>query len=154
MHLGFIMIVPGVSLSSVQAASSAGLNLWDSGDLPSFSDVIDIINPLQHIPVISNLYQQETGDTMGSVAKVAGAAILGGPIGGAIALANEIVEAVTGSDVVGHLMGFAGIESSPKGKTEVIIPKPEEAEVAEAVTSNYKDTIRTTTKEWIYGDLA
>ena len=29
----------------------------------SFLDVLDIINPLQHLPVISTLYRQVTGDT-------------------------------------------------------------------------------------------
>lgn len=45
------------------------------------SDVIDIINPLQHIPVISHLYQRVTGDTIGSIAEIVGGALFGGPIG-------------------------------------------------------------------------
>jgi hypothetical protein len=143
------MNILGIS-GTVQGAAS-GLRLWDNADGPSFSDFIDLINPLQHIPVVSSLYRQETGDTIGSIAKIAGAAVIGGPIGGAIALANEVFEAVTGSDVTGHLMGFAGIHRpGPQGKTEIIIPKPEEPEIAKVKT----DKIRTTTKEWIYGHLA
>ncbi len=134
------------------SAAASGVKLWDNADGPSFSDFVDLINPLQHIPVVSNLYQQETGDGMGAIAKVAGAAVLGGPIGGAIALANEVIEAVTGNDVTGHLMGFAGISKpTAKGPTEIIIPQPEQAEPE--VTAR-ADKIRTTTKEWIYGDLA
>ena len=45
------------------------------------SDLIDIINPLQHIPIVSNLYQSATGDTMGAIAQIVGGAIFGGPIG-------------------------------------------------------------------------
>lgn len=45
------------------------------------SDVIDMINPLQHIPIVSNLYQSATGDKIGSVAMIVGGAIFGGPLG-------------------------------------------------------------------------
>jgi hypothetical protein len=46
-----------------------------------FSDLVDIVNPLQHIPVVSNLYQSATGDTMGAIAQIIGGGIFGGPIG-------------------------------------------------------------------------
>lgn len=42
-----------------------GLNFWD---------FLDIINPLQHIPVISTIYRQITGDEIGAAAKVIGGA--------------------------------------------------------------------------------
>lgn len=143
------MQISGVTSSAASMASS-GLKLWDSAsNLPSFDDFIDLINPLQHIPVISHIYQQETGDTMGAVAKVAGAAVLGGPVGGAIALANEVVDAITGNDVTGHLLGFMGIEKpNTSTKTEIVIPQNEEDIEVSA------QNIRTTTKEWIYGKLA
>jgi hypothetical protein len=152
----FLLVIIAMNIlgvSGVVSSAASGLKLWDNADGPSFSDFIDLVNPLQHIPVVSNLYQHETGDTMGSIAKIAGAAVIGGPIGGALALANEVLEAVTGADVTGHLMGFAGMEKpSAQGKTEIIIPKPEEAEPE--IASVKTDKIRTTTKEWIYGDLA
>ena len=62
-------------------------NIAGQTDLPdqknSFGlpDVIDIINPLQHIPVISHLYQRMTGDTIGSIAEIVGGALFGGPVG-------------------------------------------------------------------------
>ena len=46
-----------------------------------FSDIIDMVNPLQHIPVVSNLYQSITGDTIGALAQIVGGGIFGGPIG-------------------------------------------------------------------------
>ena len=131
---------------------SSGLKLWDNGDLPSFSDILDFINPLQQLPVISNLYQQETGDTMGAIAKIGGATLLGGPIGGIAALANEVLEATTGHDVAGHVMGFMGMGNNSNGKTEVVIPSPQEDAQFEPAAGNInQDKIRTTTKEWIYG---
>ena len=137
------MLVQGAGFTSL--SSSLGVKLWDA-ETPDFSDFIDLINPLQHIPVVSNLYQQETGDTMGAVAKIAGAAVLGGPIGGAIALANEVVEAVTGNSVTGHLLGLAGVEKpNPNNKTEVVIQASQE-EVVDLPR-------RRTTNDWIYGHL-
>lgn len=46
-----------------------------------FGDIVDMINPLQHIPVVSNFYQSATGDTIGAIAMIVGGAIFGGPLG-------------------------------------------------------------------------
>lgn len=55
-----------------------------------FSDMIDVVNPLQHIPVVSKIYQAVTGDEMGAAANIAGAALFGGPIGAGIAALGEL----------------------------------------------------------------
>lgn len=47
----------------------------------SFGDIIDIVNPLQHIPVVSNIYRKITGDTIAPAMEIAGGALFGGPIG-------------------------------------------------------------------------
>ena len=62
----------------------------ENSDDSSFgiSDVIDMINPLQHIPVVSSLYQSTTGDTIGSIAKIVGGALFGGPIGAVASIAS------------------------------------------------------------------
>ncbi len=49
-----------------------------------FADIVDMINPLQHIPIVSGLYQSATGDTIGSIATIVGGAIFGGPLGALI----------------------------------------------------------------------
>lgn len=57
----------------------------------SFGDLItDMVNPLQHIPVIGQLYRAVTGDEIAPASQVAGGAIFGGPIGGLISLASAI----------------------------------------------------------------
>ncbi|MBT5663730.1 MAG: hypothetical protein HOJ06_00205, partial [Rhodospirillaceae bacterium] len=38
----------------------------------TFGDVLDIINPLQHIPVVSTLYRELTGDEISPGARMAG----------------------------------------------------------------------------------
>lgn len=65
----------------------------------TFGDVLDVINPLQHIPVVSTLYRAITGDEISPGARVAGGALFGGPIGFAVATANAMVEASAGKDI-------------------------------------------------------
>jgi len=85
-----------------------------SNDAPSFKDVLDTINPLQHIPLVSTLYQSFTGDVPSSGANLAGGALLGGPFGFLAALFNEIVKTQTGKDVGGNVLAMIeGNDSSP-----------------------------------------
>ena len=71
-----------------------------------FFDLIDIINPLQHIPVISTLYRSITGDEIAPLPRILGGALLGGPIGAGAALANVFVEEATGKDAGDHVMAL------------------------------------------------
>ena len=64
----------------------------------SFWDVLDVINPLQHIPILSSLYRAVSGDTIGAAANIAGATLFGGPIGGGLAAASEIVKEAVGGE--------------------------------------------------------
>ena len=93
------------------AGASTPGQFW-SGDTPSFKDVLDTINPLQHIPIISTIYQNLTGDVPSSGANVIGGTLLGGPIGLASALFNEIVKTQTGKDVGGNVLAMINGESS------------------------------------------
>ena len=56
---------------------------WKAGKDGSFGfrDLLDIVNPLQHIPVVSAIYHRLTGDVPGNVAELAGDTLFGGPIG-------------------------------------------------------------------------
>ncbi len=64
-----------------------------------FWNLLDVINPLQHIPVISTIYRALTGDEISPAAKLAGGTLFGGPLGAAAAIASIAVEEATGSDV-------------------------------------------------------
>ena len=65
----------------------------------TFADIIDIINPLQHIPIISSIYRKFTGDTIDPASRIAGSSLYGGPIGAAVAIVNTIFEKVHGNDI-------------------------------------------------------
>lgn len=88
----------------------------DSGffgeDGPSFRDIFDAINPLNHIPIISDIFAQETGHQISTAAKLAGGALLGGPIGLVASLVNVVFEQQTGKDV-GATMLAALTDAAP-----------------------------------------
>jgi hypothetical protein len=69
-----------------------------------FGDLVDMINPLQHIPIISHLYRNLTGDTINPASRVIGDTLFGGPMGGAASLANVIVEDQSGHDIADNIM--------------------------------------------------
>lgn len=68
----------------------------------SFGDLIDIINPLQHIPIVSHFYQKITGDTIRPSGQIIGGTLFGGPAGFAGSLVNVIAEHETGRDITGN----------------------------------------------------
>ncbi len=59
----------------------------------TFGDIIDIINPLQHIPIVSSIYRKITGDIIAPSMQIAGDTLFGGPIGAAISIAKEAFKA-------------------------------------------------------------
>lgn len=72
-----------------------------------FADIIDFVNPLQHIPIVSYFYRQITGDTIKPIAQIVGGAVFGGPIGAAGGLVNAVVEEETGRDLTGNAIALA-----------------------------------------------
>ena len=62
----------------------------------TFGDVLDIINPLQHIPIVSSIYRMATGDEIGVGSRILGGALFGGPLGllvsGLTAIAERYLE--------------------------------------------------------------
>ncbi|MBM3488356.1 MAG: hypothetical protein FJX67_17280 [Alphaproteobacteria bacterium] len=86
----------------------------DGGDL-DFEDFLDIINPLQHLPIVSTIYRAVTGDTLSTGARFIGGALWAGPFGPlSVALsvvssaAMATVEQATGRDPAGHLASLLG----------------------------------------------
>ncbi|MEO9530186.1 hypothetical protein [Roseibium sp.] len=68
----------------------------------SFGDFIDVINPLQHIPGVAELYRSVTNDQISDGARKTGNALygfaLGGPVGlGAMLAYNEVGDRLNGA---------------------------------------------------------
>ena len=86
---------------AAQPAPAATDSKADSGSDSSFGfgDLLDIVNPLQHIPVISTLYQHLTGDKIGVGEKIAGDTLYGGLLGFLGSIGDAIFTEVTGKSV-------------------------------------------------------
>jgi len=101
-------------------ASTSTTTTSSSGNAHSFKNfmknVWDVVNPLQHIPVVSAIYRHATGDTISDGAHFAGDALYGGVIGGAISMADIAFKKVTGNDagetVIASLTGKGSSSSS------------------------------------------
>ncbi len=72
-----------------------------------FADFLDVINPLQHIPVLSSVYRAVTGDEIGPAARMVGGGLFGGAVGFVAGLVNALVASLTGRDVGEHVMALA-----------------------------------------------
>jgi hypothetical protein len=72
----------------------------------TFGDMLDAINPLQQLPVIGSLYRAATGTTIAPAARIVGGVLFGGLAGGISAVANALVESVTGKDLSEQLVAM------------------------------------------------
>ncbi len=80
----------------------------------SFGDFLDLINPLQHIPIVSTIYRAITGDEISGPAKILGGMLFGGPIGFIAAAFDTIVAQATGRDLGETVLAaFADPEEPP-----------------------------------------
>jgi hypothetical protein len=104
-----VPVLPSERADSAAASreKSQHLSMFAEGDdSPSFWDLVDVINPLQHIPVVNKIYQELTGDKIGVGARLAGSTLFGGPIGLIASAINCAIEEKTGKDAGGHLMAM------------------------------------------------
>lgn len=137
---------------AAENAATGTTPAFEKGDLPSFADLIDIINPLQHIPVINTIYRAITGDHEGAVADVIGGTLYGGPIGAAAAIADLGLRDATGKDAGEHVMAWMGFDAGTKsgGATAVAsakgaAPAQPAATVAAAAPSPQTGAVATAT---------
>jgi len=106
---------PGSTLGPDGKTPDIAYNNAKSEDEFSFGDVLDIINPLQHLPVIGTLYRKFTGDTIKPMADIIGGAIFGGPIGAVSSTVNVVVKSTTGKDIAENAFAMAGFDVTPGG---------------------------------------
>lgn len=79
-------------------------DLWqDRTEGLTFGDVLDVINPLQHIPVVSTIYRMATGDEIGVGSRLLGGALFGGPLGVLAGGFTAVVENLSGGSVETHV---------------------------------------------------
>jgi hypothetical protein len=67
-----------------------------SGFHVSFDDLLDVVNPLQHLPVVGTIYRAVTHDQIKTPEKIAGDTLYGGFWGLVSSLADTAFEKLTG----------------------------------------------------------
>ena len=81
-----------------------GHSMWAHGSF-SFKDLLDIVNPLQHLPVIGSIYRYLTGDEPSVGTRVIGDTLYGGPIGfGVSVVSNALLTNESGQDLGERLL--------------------------------------------------
>lgn len=102
--------------TQAEAGATDTATAFSDGGVPGFGDVLDIVNPLQHIPVVSQYYRDWTGDDMGYISQVAGGAFWGGGVGIAASFVNLGLTSVMGQSPTQYMQQFfAGDEAATAG---------------------------------------
>ena len=115
-------LAPGAAAAPSPTGAAAGF---------SFSDLLDIINPLQHIPIISTLYRSLTGDEIGTPEKIAGDTLYGGIPGLVASLADTAFKSFTGKNVGDTVLAF--LTGSDDGASTAVAAAPASVTPAAAV---------------------
>ena len=96
-----------------------------SGDGESlFHHILDVINPLQHLPVVGTIYRAITGEHIGPIEKIAGDGLYGGILGAATSAADVAFEAITGKSVEDTVLAWLkGGDNVAVANARVAAPK-------------------------------
>ena len=98
------------------SVSGTGPSVWGEDGF-TFSDLVDLVNPLQHIPVVSTIYRALTGDDIAPAARILGGSVLGGPLGFAASVVNVAIEDATDRDIGGHVWAWLNGEDTAPGQS-------------------------------------
>ncbi|MGZ8423856.1 MAG: hypothetical protein ACXWYD_02795 [Candidatus Binatia bacterium] len=98
------------------AAPAKAFSLWQSASF-EFGDFLDIVNPLQHMPIVATIYRNLTDDRIGMAPRVIGGALWGRLSGLVTGVVNSLVEWFTGKDIGDHI--YAKIWGEPANANAV-----------------------------------
>ncbi|MDD3287884.1 MAG: hypothetical protein PHX43_02605, partial [Alphaproteobacteria bacterium] len=106
------------------SSNTSHMNYEDSNF--SVGDVLDVLNPIQHIPLVGTLYRYVTGDNnLKPYAQVTGDILYGGLIGGVLttavsSIANAIIAQETGTAADQQIASaiFGPADAPPSDKPE------------------------------------
>jgi hypothetical protein len=100
------MSTAALSPTSLSAPVMAGMAKPSADDDFTFDDLISIVNPLQHIPVVSTVYRSLTGETIKPFERILGDTLYGGVWGCVSAVANVVYQDATGKDFGQTVLDF------------------------------------------------
>lgn len=126
--------------TSIEATNAASPAWWSQGTGPGgeadaaaadvggtaeggfgFGDFLDVINPLQHIPVVSTIYRHITGDNITESARMTGGALWGGPFGVVAALTDSVFRGETGQDAGATALAWLNDTPTEEAPTEPVV---------------------------------
>jgi len=90
---------PARTESRAESVTSTASKAADTGAKEEegfFDHLLDVVNPLQHIPIIGTIYRALTGDKIGSVEKIMGGTLYGGMWGAISSIADVAFKGITG----------------------------------------------------------
>ena len=79
-----------------------------------FHHLLDVVNPLQHLPLVGTLYRAITGDHLGPVEKIMGDTLYGGMWGAISSVADVAFEGLTGKSMEDTVLGWFSHDRGPK----------------------------------------
>jgi hypothetical protein len=135
------VVHPDAAAGSDAGASAAGTkgSVADGDQDLSFWDVLDIVNPLQHIPIVGTIYRAVTGDEIKPAMQIGGDILYGGVIGGMASIANAVLQEASGKDLGGHIMAGLGF-GEDGGKTPPVQVAAAASSQAQAQTAQMSAT--------------
>ena len=82
------------------------------------AEIRDVLNPLQHLPVLSGLYRALSKDQISPTANLLGGLVYGGPIGAAVAMVQNLANRIAGKDLMAsawqRVVGKPAPSASPR----------------------------------------
>jgi len=88
-----------------------------------FHHLLDVVNPLQHLPVIGTIYRAITGERLDAVEKIAGDTLYGGLWGAVTSIADVAFESLTGKSFEDTALAlFKGDDKARVASTKVAAP--------------------------------
>lgn len=99
----------------------------------SFGDFLDIINPLQHLPIIGTAYRAITHDKIDTPEKIIGDTLYGGVMGLASSVADTLFEKATGHNFGDTILALftghhdqksTGVAAADSAKVQVAAATP------------------------------
>lgn len=91
---------------TVSATRASGQGAQEPQGEGFFHRLLDVINPLQHLPLVGTAYRAITGDHMGPVEKVMGDTLYGGLWGAVSSIADVAFEGITGKSFEDTVLGW------------------------------------------------
>jgi len=88
-----------------------------------FGDLLDMVNPLQHLPVVGYLYRELTGDGIKPVSKIVGGGLYGGFAGAAVGLVDTAITYETGKSLTGNVVSFVTDGNGPSYRSTLDAPE-------------------------------